>query len=240
MTEASTLYSDYQEWKSWDKLFTFTSDHAGYFAAELKDLRVERAEVLEIGFGAGSCVTWMIEKGATVSMTEISERSCAEARERGYEVLHSDLPTVAEEHTGHFDTIIAFDVFEHLDLDVVGAYLDACETMLKPGGRLLLRFPNAQSPFGLKHQAGDPTHRSELSLAVFRLLIASRPFDVIRYGGSHLYLGKPLTPVWIKRSIRRGLQTCIGGFLNFVYASRIPYDPVVVIVLEKTVLASAS
>lgn len=234
MSNMAELYMHYQDWKSWDDLFVYSPDHAGYFAMELADVKISGADVLEIGFGSGSCVAWMEERGARVSVTEISERSCSAARARGLDVLPSDLPSAAEAHGARFDTILAFDVFEHLDLETVGAYLDACATMLKPEGKLLLRFPNAQSPFGLAPQAGDPTHRSELSASVFRLMITQRPFEVTRYAGSRLYLGKPFWPVWVKRSVRHLMQKTIGGLLRFVYASGIPYDPVVVIVLQKS------
>ena len=234
MSEKADFYMHYQDWKSWDDLFVYSSDHAGYFAAELADLEISGADVLEIGFGAGSCVAWMEERGARVSVTEISERSCSAARARGLEVLPPDLPSATETHDGRFDTILAFDVFEHLDLETVSAYLDTCASMLKSGGKLLLRFPNAQSPFGLAPQAGDPTHRSELSASVIRLMITQRPFEVTRYSGSYLYRGKPFSPVWIKRSVRRLMQKAISSMLRFVYASDIPYDPVVVIVLQKS------
>ncbi len=233
MNETTDLYAHYQNWKSWDDLFVYSTDHAGYFAAELADLAVDGADVLEIGFGSGSCVAWMSERGARASVTEVSDRSCSAARARGYDVLPADLPAAAADHADRFDTIIAFDVFEHLDLDTVGRYLDACATMLRPGGRMLLRFPNAQSPFGLMPQAGDPTHKSQLSLSVLELMIVNRPYRVLRYGSSHLHLGKWMTPVWAKRVMRRALQRVMNAVLNFIYASGIPYEPVVVIVLEK-------
>lgn len=233
MPDTNTLYEGYQDWKSWEDLFVYTADQAGYFVAELADLKITDANVLEIGFGSGSCAAWLEDQGARVSVTEISDRSCAAARDRGLEILPTDLPAVAGDHAGRFDTILAFDVFEHLDLETVGAYLDACAVMLKPGGKLLLRFPNAQSPFGLKHQAGDPTHLSELSEAVIKLMITSRPFEITRYNGSYLYPGKMFSLVWIKRSIRRLFQKAIGMTLRFVYASGIPYAPVAVIVLRK-------
>ncbi|MEM7005564.1 MAG: methyltransferase domain-containing protein [Pseudomonadota bacterium] len=233
MPETDDLYDSYQEWKSWDKLFSYTADHAGYFAGELADLKTIDADILEVGFGAGSCVAWLESHGARVSVTEINEPLCMAARDRGLAVLASDLPAIAEDYADSFDTILAFDVFEHLELKTVAGYLDACTVMLKPGGKMLLRFPNAQSPFGLKHQAGDPTHLSELSGAVIELILTKRPLEVTRYAGSYLYRGKFLTPIWIKRSIRRLLQKAINGFLRFVYASDIPYEPVVVIVIRK-------
>lgn len=233
MRDSENFYVHYKDWKSWDNMFVYTSDHAGYFATELADLKIEGADVLEIGFGSGNCVAWMEERGARVSVTEIDERSCEIALERGLNVLPADLPLAAIDYTQRFDTIIAFDVFEHMDFDLIGQYLNACATMLKPRGRLLLRFPNSQSPFGLVPQAGDPTHKSELSLSVMKLLIMDRPYRIVRYEGAYLYLGKLMSFVWVKRFIRRTLQRVLNGILHFIYASGIPYEPVVVIVLEK-------
>lgn len=233
MNSSTNLYAEYHAWKSWDGLFVCTADQAGYFTTELADLKISDADVLEIGFGSGSCVAWMAKSGARLCVTEINERSCQAARDKGFDVLDMDIPSIAEDNTARFDSIIAFDVFEHLDLEDVARYCNACAIMLRPGGKLLLRFPNAQSPFGLKHQAGDPTHRSQLSQSVLKLLITPGPLRVVRYAGSHLYRGKPLTPVWAKRSLRRILQIALGRLLDFVYASGIPYEPVVVIVLQK-------
>ena len=60
------------------------------------------------------------------------------------------------EHPARFDTVVAFDVFEHFALEEIEARLAALETMIRPGGHLLMRFPNGQSPFGLVLQHGDP------------------------------------------------------------------------------------
>ena len=233
MTVAKNLYRNYQDWKSWDDLFVYSADQAGYFEAEMADLSIEGAAVLEIGFGSGSCVAWMERKGAKVTVTEINESSCTAARNRGLGVLSPNLPEIAHDHFREFDTIVAFDVFEHLGWHDVDEFLHACAIMLKDGGRLLLRFPNAQSPFGLVPQAGDPTHRVGLSLAAFRLFLVKYPYNVVRYSSARLNRGKFLTAVWLKRTIRRVLQLVIGKFLAFTYATKIPYEPVVVLVLEK-------
>lgn len=234
---SNALYSSYQDWKSWETMFVYTADYAGYFATELADLKIRGGDVLEIGFGSGTCVSWMADHCATVSVTEISERSVDAARAKGYAVLPVDLPQAASDYRGAFDTIIAFDVFEHLGLEDVDRYLDACSTMLREGGRLLLRFPNSQSPFGLMHQAGDPTHKSQMCLAVLQLMTATKPLTVRRYGGSFMYRGKSLTLVWVKRCLRRGMQRVLHSLLRFTYGTMIPYEPVAVIVFEKTDVA---
>ena len=230
---SQSLYRHYHAWKAWGEMFATSADQAGYYRGELRDLRIDGADVLEIGFGAGSCLAWMAGRGARLSGSEISDVCCAAARAHGVAVLPVDLPARAGQYADSFDTILAFDVIEHLPIATVSAYLTACETMLRRGGRMLLRFPNAQSPFGLYPQAGDPTHLTAVSGQIIALLIAGSGLRVVRYSGSWPYLGRPLSPRWLKRVLRRMAQVLIGAVLRFVYATDIPYDPVVVIVLER-------
>lgn len=226
------LYSKYHDWKAWKKLFELTAEQAGYFAGELNDLAVSEAKVLEIGFGSGSCLSWMKKHGAELYGCEISEASRVAASKYGITLISSDIPKVAQDFAGQFDTILAFDVFEHLSIMEVKAYLLACEIMLCEGGKLLLRFPNAQSPFGLRSQFGDPTHRSALSRSVIELLIAGQRLSVVRYGPSFYYPGIGWLK-WLQGKIRVAAQRLITQMINWVYGTSIPYEPVVVIVLAK-------
>ena len=59
---------------------------------------------------------------------------------------------------GSFDLVVAFDVLEHVPPAEALAFLRALLRVLRPGGCVLLRFPNADSPFGLAHQNADVTH----------------------------------------------------------------------------------
>jgi 2-polyprenyl-3-methyl-5-hydroxy-6-metoxy-1,4-benzoquinol methylase len=59
---------------------------------------------------------------------------------------------------GLFPAIIAIDVLEHFDQPGVLRLLDAIATALHPGGRLIIRSPNAGSPFFGRYRYGDFTH----------------------------------------------------------------------------------
>jgi SAM-dependent methyltransferase len=226
------LYSNYENWKGWNELFLYTSDKADYFSGETRGLAVANADVLEIGFGSGDFLQWAIDRGARVAATEINTVLLDAAKKHGVELIDADIERIADRHAGRFDTIAAFDVFEHFSLDEVVTRLRAAEKMLKPGGHLLIRFPNAQSPFGLAPQHGDPTHRSYLSRDVFEQVIQSSAFAIARY--NHPFRVKGRTPsVFLARLARSLLRDLISRFLNFVYTTRIPYDAVVVIVLRK-------
>jgi len=179
------LYRAYESWKGWESLFTYDADEDAYFRGECRDLAINGAAVFEIGFGSGNFLQWALTNGASVAGSEINAASLDAARARGIEILPAAFETVADAHANRFETVIAFDVFEHFTLDEITRRLAALETMMKPGGHLLMRFPNAQSPFGLAPQNGDPTHKSALSRDVFELLVQKTGFEIVRYGGSY-------------------------------------------------------
>ena len=232
-SEKSTdLYAGYEAWKGWHKPFLCSEESAAYFAGEMRGIPVAGRRVLEIGFGSGAFLTWARDQGAEVVGTEINEASLVAAREAGVEILDAAIEEVAASNAERFDVIVAFDVFEHFPLDVVVSRLAAARTMLKPGGHLVLRFPNAQSPFGLPPQNGDPTHRSALSRSVFEQLCQQVPFDFVRYAPSYRVSGKGAAKRII-RAVRGAMRDGISRLLNFVYASDIPWDSVVVLVLRK-------
>lgn len=229
---ARDLYAGYEQWKGWDKPFSLSSEEAVYFAGETRGLRIDGADVLEIGFGSGSFLAWARERGARIAGAEINPTLIGAARSFGVELLPADFETVADQHAARFDTIVAFDVFEHFTLPEIVTRLEAAETMLKPGGHLILRFPNAQSPFGLAPQNGDPTHKSALSRSVFEQLIQGTSFAVVRYAPSYR-IASGSVPRRVVRAVRHALRSLVSAALNFIYAQEIPWDPVVVLVLRK-------
>ena len=63
--------------------------------------------------------------------------------------------------------------------------------MLKPGGLLMLRFPNGQSPFGRYLQHADHTHRSTLSLPIIEQLTVSGPLTIVRHKPKKMAHARP-------------------------------------------------
>jgi len=145
-------YTGYETWKGWGELFAFSPDDARAFAGETRGLLVAASEVLEIGFGSGAFLAWAQSRGARVTGIEIIPQLAEAARSRGIELLSPAFEDVAEENRERFDTIVAYDVFEHFSQNQIIVRLRAAAIMLKFGGKLLVRFPNAQSPFGLAPQ----------------------------------------------------------------------------------------
>jgi 2-polyprenyl-6-hydroxyphenyl methylase/3-demethylubiquinone-9 3-methyltransferase len=97
-------------------------------------------EVLDVGCGGGYTSEYLAARGATVSGTDISERSLIEARRHA---AQNDLtvrylactPSRLPFDSTPFDVVTCFDVLEHVD----DLELTLSETfrVLKPGGRLM-------------------------------------------------------------------------------------------------------
>lgn len=228
----TTLYNAYEKWKGWEEVFAFSPEQALYFKGETRDCKIVGAQLLEIGFGSGSFLAWAMEQGARVVGTEINETLLSAVMDLGIEVMPANFEQVAHKYANRFDTVAAFDVFEHFSLEEIITRLKAIETMLNPGGHLILRFPNGQSPFGLAPQYGDPTHKSVLSGSVFEQLTQQLALDIVRYGGSYRVTGGGLLHDLVRR-LRYFGRNIVATIFNFVYAQTIPWDPVVVLVLRK-------
>jgi len=230
--DAPDGYENYVAFKKWDRLFAYTPDEAAYFAGETRDVAISGADVLEIGFGSGAFLAWARDRGARVAGVDIIPALQDAARRAGVELLPSDLAEAARQNEGRFDTIVALDVFEHFSREELLAALDAAARLLREGGSLMLRFPNAQSPFGLAPQYGDPTHRIALSADAFDYFIQRRPFEIARYGGVYR-IGGGSPAKRLLRALRRLAQRGVELALNAVYAQNIPWDPVATLVLRR-------
>jgi len=100
----------------------------------------QQKKVLEIGCAAGSTLELLKRQGASVQGIEISAQAVKIARTHyGLDVLHS--PFHAGKFKGEqFDVLLLFDVLEHLPNP--GAVLDDIQTLLAPGGIVVLTVPN--------------------------------------------------------------------------------------------------
>ena len=227
-----SVYASYTELKGWQRPFEYDAEQAEYYRGEFGTDDLSGIRMLEIGFGSGSLLAWARDRGAELVGTEINEASLAAAAERGVTTFTGELADAAPRFEDQFDLIVAFDVFEHLTVSEIMASLAACERMLKPRGRLLLRFPNAQSPFGLIHQYADITHVTPLSGEVLKQLTVGTRLEVIADRAAYPVLGDTVSKRLVRR-VRYCLQQLIERILRFVYATGTGFAPVVVVALAK-------
>lgn len=226
------LYAAYDGWKGWSEPFTCPPEQARYFAAEMHGITIAGTRVLEIGFGNGEFLGWARARGADIVGSERTPSAIAAAETAGITLIPPDFETGAIQWADQFDIIAAFDVFEHLDPATIMAKLRAIDTMLRPGGWLVLRYPNGQSPFGLAAQHGDATHVTALSRAKIEQYMADTSLVTHRYGG----VARPAAGSVLKRlvrGVRHVLRDCHGAMMRFIYATDVFFDPVVTHIIAK-------
>jgi 2-polyprenyl-3-methyl-5-hydroxy-6-metoxy-1,4-benzoquinol methylase len=100
--------------------------------------------VLDVGCARGANAEVLRKRGAThLAGIELDAAFAEEARERYDEVVHGSVPEDLPWADAGFDTVLAYDVLEHL-VDPWTA-TKRLAAQLKPGGRLHISLPNARS-----------------------------------------------------------------------------------------------
>ncbi len=185
---------------------------AQYLAGALRGwLPADRgAAIADLGCGSGGLLYALKDFGYTeLTGVDASAEQVELARQIVPDVVQGDLFELLDQRPGGFRLLTAFDVVEHLPKTRVLPFLDACQRALRPGGRLILQTPNAESPMSPAVRYGDFTHEVCFSPSSLGWLMELCGFEALesREGGPRplgvLSLGRYL--LW--QAIRLGLAT---------------------------------
>lgn len=115
--------------------------------------------IVDLACGYGRLLYFYKERGySNISGVDISPDQVARARQIVHDTHEGDVLDFLQVHPGEFNLISALDLIEHLTKDEVLQFVDSCYKALRPGGRLVLQTPNADSPFAMAIRYGDFTH----------------------------------------------------------------------------------
>jgi SAM-dependent methyltransferase len=229
-------YADWKEWKP-EQFGQYSTLDAQYFAAEFAIDVPSRARVLEIGFGNGASLAWLKAIGADVYGVEANPL-LVERAERLFGVgrAFNDLGAAElKPLAGTFTHVIGMDVVEHVPLGELPGLLCRVRDLLAADGKVILRFPNGDSPFGRIYQHGDPSHVTTLGGARLTFLAAQAGLqpEVIRAPAL------PVRGVGFVRGCRRLailtmralIERCMGQL--YFGGRRVPLDPNYTAVLRR-------
>ena len=114
----------------------------------------------ELACGHGSFLCWLQRCGfANICGVDSSTEQVALARQVGADVALDDANRwLAKRSVGHFAALVGIDLAEHLPKDEFMELLRGAFAALSPGGSLILRLPNGDSPLVGMNLFNDITH----------------------------------------------------------------------------------
>lgn len=128
-----------------------------------------RRPVLDIGAGQGEFLEVCRDLGLEAEGVDISHQLVSACAARGLKVrLIDDLQSFLPAEEASRELISMIDVLEHFTKDEAFGILTLVYRCLLPKGRLILQFPNMQSPFAALNFYHDITHEwsyTEFSIA---------------------------------------------------------------------------
>ncbi|WP_448950113.1 methyltransferase domain-containing protein [Labrys neptuniae] len=172
-------YEAYADWKGWGaaEFGQFNRGEDVFYNREVKAYLPSASSasaVVEIGFGNGAFLGWGRHNGLTVIGIEIQPVLRERAEQAGFRVI-DDIGLLGP---ASVDVVAAFDVFEHIPYEALQETCRQAARVLKPGGHLIARFPNGDSPFALPIQNGDPTHVNAIGAGFIGELMRSTGFEL--------------------------------------------------------------
>ncbi len=195
--------------------------------------------IYEAATGPGILQLWLKERGYhNVEGSDFSEFEASLATEINPRIIRDNsLLHLGRFPDNSFGVIIALDFLEHLTRPDFRSFLDLAHAKLSPGGILILRGPNGDSPFGGLNYHNDPTHEWCYTSTSLRVLHELAGFESIRFAddsfsrlGSWAVVKRPLrqlaaaiTRSWIRLAsgVRLG---CLGSSI-YSYARKAGQSP---------------
>lgn len=159
----SVFYESYGKTKAYETP-SLNAKHISKFDQEVwKPAQLSKTmSCLEIGCGTGHFLSYLHHKGVQnlkaidldPTLGDVIPANVREYFEASD--VFDFLDPAKSQNT--YDRIFMFDVFEHFSAQDGHDLLLKLKSILSPGGQIVLKMPNASSPWGLQFQFGDLTH----------------------------------------------------------------------------------
>jgi SAM-dependent methyltransferase len=141
------------------------------------------ARIYEVACGTGIFLRWARTAGwSAVTGSDIAAADVELARLSGAPVdQHDSLKALGDAPSESLDAIIAINFIEHIPKDVFMEFLSISYRVLRPGGRLIVRAPNGDSPLVGLNLFNDVTHVWAYTTTAYRSLAGMAGFESVEF-----------------------------------------------------------
>ena len=141
--------------------------------------------VLELGCGTGGFLTYLKTRGLNDFLGVDADKNLAEVipPDIGNRVVLDDAVAALHAGRGTFDRVVMLDVLEHFTPSGASELIGLVRAALRPGGKVVNRVPNGESPWGRRLQHGDLTHLTAFTKASLAQLADARGLKLERAYG---------------------------------------------------------
>ena len=195
-----TLYQNYYSIHSGTTDISAQKTHfdqqVRYFVREFSTIvnAPKNAKVLDIGCGTGSLIQALNEMGyENTQGIDLSQEQVAMANNFGVKgVVEMDAKDFLHDKEEEFDIIFAVDLIEHLGKDELVEFLKMVRGALKPGGQVIFRTPNMDTPFASVFAFADFTHEIFLNKSSATQLLQSCGFQDVHVSEGIVFIENPM------------------------------------------------
>jgi len=207
-------------------------------AADLPDDR--GCAVLDVGCGFGFALRALQSLGfRDIQGIERSPEQALVCESAGLPVKVCDDSTAwLMSHPSAFDCVLLLDVLEHVPRAQQIALLRAIHCSLRPGGRLIVTTPNANSILASRWLYNDYTHHSNFTEHSLHFVLANACFESIRLDNSK-GIGRFPRRLWRKSSWASARKWIVRWCWLQVFKAEMPWENIDEISFELNLKAVA-
>ncbi len=143
-----------------------------------------KATIYEAATGPGILQAWLQDRGyQNLEGSDFSEKEAAMAGEISPSIIHADSITDLEDRFSEssLKVIVALDFYEHIPREQFRRFLEIAFSRLEPGGILIMRGPNGDSPFVGLNLFNDITHVWAYTTTCLKALCSLASFSKIEF-----------------------------------------------------------
>lgn len=183
----------------------------------------KNAGIYEVACGPGILQSWLKSEGYTeVYGSDFAETEAQLAQVINPNIRHGDsVAGVISRGEGKYRAIVALDFIEHIPRDLVIPFLENCMRALEPGGVLIMRAPNADSPVVGLNLFNDMTHVWAYTTISMRAMLKIIGYRSIEFQDDTLSSIQKYR--WIKYPIMVCAQLLLKGLLTAACRFRCEY-----------------